>query len=148
MTRSNLAAILVVAMVVGIPRPALLAAQDKSDFSGRWTLNRELSEFPREIGFGVDWLPSGGSGPSSTSGGRGRRGSGGGGTGAFPARPQSEDDSKRVQQLTAEVRNPSAHLTIAETPGGVTITDEGDTRVRFASMAGRKCFSSTGCRLA
>ena len=29
-----------------------------------------------------------------------------------------------MQQLTAEVRNPSAHLTIVETPTAVTITDD------------------------
>jgi hypothetical protein len=87
-----------------------------------------LSQFPREIGFGVDWLSAGASGPDSTpSGGRGRRGSGGGvagGSGAFRARPESQDDAKRVQQLTAEVRKPSGYLTIVETPAAVTITDE------------------------
>ena len=125
MTRWSVAAILVVAMVVGMPRPAPVWAQDKSDFAGRWTLNRELSQFPREIGFGVDSVSAGGSGLDSTaSGGRGRRGSGGGGTGAFTARRESEDDAKRIQQLTAEVRNPSARLTIVETPTAVTITDD------------------------
>jgi hypothetical protein len=117
-------------MAVGIPRPASVKAQEASDLAGRWTLSRELSEFPREIGFGADWMASGGSSQDSTaSGGRGRRGSGGAAAGAFTARPQSEDDSKRVQQLTAEVRNPSAHLTIVETPTAVTITnDRGQSR--------------------
>ena len=129
MTRS-LAAILAGAMVVGSPRPAQVWAQDKSDFAGRWTLNRELSQFPREIGFGVDWLSARGStGDSTPSGGRGRRGSGGGGTrgggtGAFTSRPESADDAKRVQRLTAEVRQPSAHLAIVESPTTVTITDD------------------------
>src|SRR5713226_677877 len=113
MTRSSLAAILVVVMVVGVPRRASVWAQDVSDFGGRWTLNRELSQFPSEIGFDVDWLSTGGSGLDSTVGrGRGRRGSSGGGGGAFTSRRESEDDAKRVQQLTAEVRNPSGHLTI------------------------------------
>lgn len=124
MTRS-LAAILVGTMAVGIPRPAVAVAQDKEDLSGRWALNRELSQFPREIGFGVDWLSAAGSGQeSTTNGGRGRRGSGGGGAGAFPARSESADDARRVQQLTAEVRKPSALLTIAETQTAVTITDD------------------------
>ena len=125
MTRSSLAAIFVVAIVVGIPRSAPVWAQDKSDFAGRWAINRELSRFPREIGFGLNWVSAGGSGVDSTAGGgRGRRGSGGGGAGAFTARPESEDDAKRVQQLTAEVRNPAAHLTIVETPTAVTFTDD------------------------
>lgn len=110
MTRSSLAPFLLVAMVVGIPRPAPVWAQDKSGFAGRWTLNRELSQLPREIGFGVDWGSAGGFG--------------GGGAGAFTARPKSEDDAKRVQQLTAEAGNPSAHLTIVETPTSVAITDD------------------------
>lgn len=122
MTRSSMTAILVGAMVVGVLRPAPAPAQGTSDIAGRWTLNRELSQFPREIGFGVAWLPAGGA--STASGGRSRGGSGGGETGAFPARSESEDDAKRVQQLTAEVRNPSAHLTITETPTAVTITDD------------------------
>jgi hypothetical protein len=125
MTRSSLASILVVVMVIGIPRPTSVRAADVPDFAGRWTLNRELSQFPREIGFGTDWLPAAGSGQNSTaSGGRGRRGSSGGGAGAFTARRESEDDAKRLQQLTAEVRNPSPHLTIVETPTVVSITDD------------------------
>ena len=112
-------------MVVGIPRSASVWAQDKSDFAGRWTINRELSQFPPEIGFGLSWASARGSGvDSSAGGGRGRRGSGGGGSGVFTARPESEDDVKRVQQLTAEVRNPSARLTIVDTPAAVTFTDD------------------------
>jgi len=124
MAQSSLTASLVLVMAVGIPRPASVLAQDTSDLAGRWTLNRELSQFPREVGFGADWMSTGGSGPDSTAGGgRGRRGSGGG-SGAFTARPESEDDAKRVQQLTAEVRSPSSHLTIGETSTAVTITDD------------------------
>ena len=102
-----------------------MRADEPTDFAGRWTLSPELSQAPREIGFGVDWMSSGGSGQdSSGSGGRGRRGSGGGAAGAFTAARESEDDAKRVQQLTAEVRKPPAHLTIVETPTAITITDD------------------------
>ena len=112
-------------MVVGVPRSAPVWAQDTSDFAGRWTINRALSQFPPEIGFGLSWASARGSGVDSTAGGgRGRRGSGGGGAGVFTGRPESEDDVKRVQQLTAEVRNPSAHLTIVDTPAAVTFTDD------------------------
>jgi hypothetical protein len=34
------------------------------------------------------------------------------------------DDARRVQQLTAEVRSPSARLTIVQTPNAVTLTDD------------------------
>src|SRR5712692_5185676 len=135
MTRSRLPAIFVGLIVVCIPRPASVWAQEASDFAGRWTLNPELSQSPREIGFGADWLTTGGSGvDSAASGGRGRRGSSGGGAGGFTARPESEDDAKRVRQLTAEVRDPPAHLTIVETPTAVTITDDrGQSRTFHAN---------------
>src|SRR6185295_18384055 len=81
----------------------------------------------REIGFGADWLEPARTAPDtpSTGGGRGHRGStGGGGSGPFSTRPESADDAKRVQQLTAEVRSPSMHLLIVDTPAAVTITDD------------------------
>jgi hypothetical protein len=124
MARSSQAAIFIVAVVVGILLSALVRAQDNSDFAGRWTINRDLSQFPPEIGFGLSWASARASGVDSTAGGRGRRGSGGGGAGVFTGRPESEDDVKRVQQLTAEVRNPSVHLTIVDTPSAVTFTDD------------------------
>jgi hypothetical protein len=118
-------AMLAVAMVSGSLRPASIAAQDPAGLAGRWTLNRALSQTPSEIGFDVDWLAAGGSGQESTAGGgRGRRGSGGAVPGAFPARRESEDDARRVQQLTEEARNPPARLTIVDTPAAVTLTDE------------------------
>lgn len=125
MTRSSLAAILLVATAIGIHRPAPLSAQGSSDFAGRWTLNRELSQFPREIGFDAGMRATGSSGSdSSASSGRGRSGGGGAERSAFTARRESEDDAKRVRQLTAEVRDPSPHLTVVETSTAVTITDD------------------------
>jgi hypothetical protein len=118
-------------------------AQNVSPFAGVWTLNRPLSELPREIGFNVNWLApsggtsqSGGSSGGSSGGGRGRRGSGGGGggnrgpTGAFSGPRESYDDARRVQFLTGEARNPAARLMIVDTPAAVTITNElGQSRV-------------------
>src|SRR5437870_13459006 len=101
MARSRLVAILLIGTVVGVSHSASVRAQEPSDFGGRWTLSRELSQIPREIGFGVDWMSTGQD--SSGSGGRGRRGSGGG-AGAFNARPEREADAKRVQQVTAAGR--------------------------------------------
>jgi hypothetical protein len=142
--RRSLAAILVGAVVVGIPRPAPVRAQAKEDLAGRWALNRELSQFPREIGFGVDWLSPAASGQESTSGGRGRRGSGGGAAGVFPARTESADDAKRIQQLTAEVRKPSATLTIVETQTAVTITDDRGQSRTFHPDAKRETLQLDG----
>ena len=139
--RSSLAALFVAVMVVGIPRPASVWAQDAADFAGRWTLNRGLSEFPSEVGFGLDLLATGGPDAAPTaSGGRGRRGSGGGGGARpFAARPESLDDARRLQQLTDEVRNPSAHLTIVQTPNAVTFTDDrGRSRTFHPDVRGNK----------
>lgn len=130
MARSKMAVVLAAVTFVGVHHPAPASAQDPSVLQGRWNLNRESSEFPREIGFGVDWVSADGTGlGSSQGGGRGGRGSrgAGGARGAarpFIARRESEDDVKRVQVLTAEVRTPPAHLTIVETATAVTITDD------------------------
>ena len=69
------------------------------------------------------------SGQDSTSGGGGGRGRGsssGGGVNAWMARPESAEDARRLEILTAEVRNPAVRLTIVETSAAVTITDDQD----------------------
>ena len=133
---------LVAGSAAGVLPGAPAHAQNASPLDGVWTLNRSLSELPREIGFNVNWLPSpGGSGGqntgSTTGGGRGRRGSGGGGggvgrgyTGPSSAPRESYEDARRVQLLTDEGRNPPARLMVVDTPAAVTITNElGQSRV-------------------
>jgi hypothetical protein len=116
--------------------PARGRAQQASPIAGAWTLNKTLSEMPREIGFDPNWFPpptsTGRTG--STSGGRGRRASGGGGnTGGAPfsaPRSESYDEARRLQLLTAEARNPPTRLIIVDTPAAVTMTNElGQSRV-------------------
>ncbi len=117
------------------PAPAL--AQAPSPLAGVWSLNRSLSQFPTDIGFNPAWMTAAandGRGGGSTSGGGGggggRRGSGGGSrtTGGaaspFAARPESYEDSRRVQLLTGEARNPASRLMIVDTMSAVTITNE------------------------
>lgn len=53
----KLSALVAVALGVAALRPAAACAQDSSPLAGVWTLNRSLSDLPREIGFNVDWLP-------------------------------------------------------------------------------------------
>ncbi len=72
----------------------------------------------------MDWVSAGTGGDSPQGGGRGRGGSGGASAGAFTAPRESEEDARRLQQLTAEARTPSAHLTIVEAPDAITITDD------------------------
>lgn len=126
-TRSSLAHIVVTTLLAASVPFRLSAGQNPSHFDGRWTLNRSLSQVPRDVGFNIEGLPSdGGTRGTTPAGGRGRRGSSGGGvTGdPFRGRPQSADDASRVRQLTAEVRNPPAHLNIVESQATVTIADE------------------------
>jgi hypothetical protein len=112
-------------VLLGVPTAN---AQESSLLGGVWTLNRALSEMPREIGFNVDWIPPPDAGRNSGAGGanRGRR-SGGGGRGAsspFGAPLESFDDAQRIQLLTAEARNPPARLMIVDTPAAITITNQ------------------------
>jgi len=104
-------------------------AQEAASLSGTWTIDRDASEFPREVGFNADFLPAPGRGDSAPSGRRGRGGSGGGGGGTAPQpalRPQGEsyDAAQRREKLTDEVRTPANRLTVVDQPDAVTITDE------------------------
>jgi hypothetical protein len=91
---------------------------------GIWSLDRSLSELPREIGFDVFGAVQ--PDPGQNSSGGGRRGSGGGGgvRGASGPRPESYDDAQRRDALTAEARNPPARLTIVDTPSAITLTND------------------------
>ena len=103
---------------------------------GVWTLNRSASEFSRDIGFNPAWATAAntegrgsGSGSSGGGGGRGRGGSSGGGnrgaaSSPFATRPESYEDARRAQLLTADARNPPARLTIVDTSSAVTFTNE------------------------
>jgi hypothetical protein len=105
-----------------------LHGQAAPTLEGIWSLDRSLSEFPREIGFNVfgTTLPDPGQNSGGGGGGdRGRRGSGGGGVrGASGPRPESYDDAQRRDALTTEARNPPARLTIVDTPTAITITND------------------------
>jgi hypothetical protein len=122
--RMKPAAVFVTGIAFVMSLDASPSAQHAS-LSGRWTLNRELSQFPRELGFGAD-LVGGGPGSESTtaSRGRGRGRTSPSGAAGFSSRRESEEDARRTRELTAEVRNPPAHLTITETPAAVTVTDD------------------------
>jgi hypothetical protein len=113
--------------------PAHAVAQSASPIAGVWTLNRSLSEFPKEIGFGIDLgppSPDTSSTGSTSAGGRGRRGSSGGGGRAaaagnpFAGRRESYEEAQRLRLLTAEARNPPARLMIVDGASAVTITNE------------------------
>jgi hypothetical protein len=111
------------AMLAAVPPGA--AAQNGA-LQGRWAIDRSLSEFPKEIGFGSDMLPperSDSGAPAPAQGGR-RRSGGSVPGGPFSGRQESPDDAARLKILTAELRNPPERLTIEQTPAAVTITDD------------------------
>lgn len=95
-------------------------AQPGASLSGQWTLNRPESEFPREIGFSIDGLMP----PGGRSAGAAVRPSSGLDLAAMMRWRQSEEEARRRQVLTAEVRTPPQRLTITDTPDAVTFTDE------------------------
>ena len=119
-------------LAAAIAHPTSLSAQDPAQLAGSWTLNRQLSQFPTDIGFSADFLGALGPGTGPAGGGRGgRRGGGGGGgggnrggLGAPRIVRETEEDSQRISTLTDEVRTPFDHLTIAVTPADVTITPD------------------------
>lgn len=120
-TRAAVLGALVVLYGVG---SAPLSAQNPADLAGSWTLNRQLSQFPSEVGFSTTFLDTAGAVPAA--GGGGRRGGSRGGGGLSSSRIQSEtpEDAQRVLFLTDEVRTPYDHLAIAVTPADVTITPD------------------------
>src|SRR5262245_25728439 len=109
---SSTRATLAVAFILGLLAPASAGSQPSGNLTGRWVLNRNQSQIDTEIGFSPAWLPAGTRSTERESGGgegggRGRRGSGGGRQGGFAAPRESEEDAKRVQELSAEARRPS-----------------------------------------
>jgi hypothetical protein len=142
-SRVSLAGAMVVAGVMWIVAPvAPAAAQDASALAGQWTLDRAHSEFPTEVGFDASFMaasPVGGADAPSGGGGRGGRG-GGGRRAPGPTfnRPDSQDDARRIQQLTAEAKTPSVNLTIAETGSSVSITDDHGRMRTFHPTTGRE----------
>jgi hypothetical protein len=107
--RAAISGATVVFAVLGGPR---LSAQSPTDLAGSWTLNRQLSQFPQEIGFSASFLPTA---PSS---GPDRRGGRGG------IQSETQEESTRVRFLTDEVRVPPERLVIEVTPAIVTITPD------------------------
>src|SRR3954470_12452333 len=125
------------ALAAAATRPVPARAQPASGLSGVWTLNRAVSEFPADIGFNPAWMTAPLAGASSGDSNRGGRGGGrgggargggsrGGGSAASPfsARPESYDDARLLQLLTAEARNPPVRLPITGTVSSVRLLHE------------------------
>jgi hypothetical protein len=106
--RAAMTAALVALSVLGEPR---LLAQSPMDLAGSWTLNRQSSQFPKEVGFSASFLPTE---PADSDRAGRRRG----------VQSETQEDASRVRFLTDEVRLPPDRLTIDVTPALVTITPD------------------------
>ena len=123
----RLALMCTVSVALGWCVASRASAQSPSPLGGIWSLNRTLSEFPREIGFDIVLQDVGDTEGQDSTGGRGRRGSRGGGssrTNSSNPRRESYQDGQRMRILVGEVREPTTRLTIVDTPSAVTITNE------------------------
>jgi len=136
--RTVAAALLVAACVVGMSGQGKPAATAPVDLDGSWKLNRELSQFPSDLGFGMDVV--GGGKTTMTDPGRG-----GGGQSVSPGlvanRPASREEAQNSRQLVDEVRNPPASLTIAAQSGGAIVVTDERGRARTYYPDGREAFT-------
>jgi hypothetical protein len=92
--------------------------------SGTWIINKRLSEFPRQAGFGMDLVPAGAGGEAADS-------PLGGGSGAPVLSPsrETEADARNTRQLVDEVKSPPSWFSIVQTSSFVRFTDaSGRTR--------------------
>jgi hypothetical protein len=131
------AGMLVVAWVAAVAGQGKPAAPAPVDLDGTWKLNRGLSQFPSDLGFGMDVI--GGGRTTITDPGRG-----GGGQSMSPGlavgRPASREEAMNSRQLVDEVRNPPEQLTIAEGAGAIVVTADGG-RSRTYYPDGREAFT-------
>ena len=128
------AALVATAWLASMSAQGRPGAPAPGDLDGTWKLNRELSQFPREVGFGMDVT---GAGRPST--GEARM-AGAEDPGLVANRPASREEAENSRQLVAEVRNPPARLTIAQRANTITVTDERG-RVRTYHADGRESFT-------
>jgi hypothetical protein len=106
--RAAISAALVAFSVLGGP---WLSAQSPTDLVGVWTINRQLSQFPKEVGFSASFLPTEPAGGDRAGQRRG-------------VQSETQEGASRVRFLTDEVRLPPDRLTIDVTPALVTITPD------------------------
>ena len=111
--------LLVAASLVG-PAPRLRAAD--TILAGRWTLDKDQSEFPDEMGFDMQ-VETAAQGTTSANSGRSRVPRVGTAAPALTIAHEGEQTLKILGDVTDEAEHPWPVLTIDEADGVVTITD-------------------------
>jgi hypothetical protein len=116
------------AVALARPGPILRAADPAANLVGRWTLDKDHSEFPADVGFDlpVDEDPQG---SATTS--RSRSGHVGTSPPAIPIAHEGEQTLKILADVTDEAEHPWPAVTIDSADGVVTITDGGSQTRRF-----------------
>jgi hypothetical protein len=137
MNRVHVATLLLVVVTVALAGQARPPAQAPADFDGVWQLNRSLSQFPKDIGFGLDVTGAGR--PASGDTGAAEMVGQGSNPGLAVNRPASREEAENGRQLVAEVRTPALRLTIARSGAAIVITDERG-RARTYHPDGREAF--------
>lgn len=121
-----------VACLAGVLLLSMSPAPAHPQLAGTWSLNRDASEFPAEVGFDPDWARAAArdSGGSEGGGGRGGREGGSGSRNPPVVARLSEDEAREIQELVDEVKTPPARLTITQSDTAIGVTDDrGATRV-------------------
>ena len=134
MNRMTITAVLLAACVGAASGQGKPAAPAPADLDGVWKLNRELSQFPREVGFGMD-VTGAGRPPSGDA-----RLAGAEDPGLVANRPASREEAENSRQLVGEVRTPPLRLTIARSGSAIVVTDERG-RSRTYHPDGREAFT-------
>jgi len=138
MFRVDVAALIVVASVTAASGQGKPAAPAPVDLDGTWKLNRELSQFPRDVGFGMDVTGAGR--PAAGDVGVADTTSQSGNPGLAVNRPASREEAENSRQLVAEVRNPPLRLTVSRNGTAIVVTDERG-RSRTYHPDGREAFT-------
>lgn len=137
MIRVPAAALMLVFATVAHAGQSRPPAQAAGDLDGTWQLNRALSQFPKDVGFGMDVTGAGK--PSSGDTGAAEMVGQGSNPGLAVNRPASREEAMNSRQLVAEVRTPPLRLTIARSGIAIVVTDERG-RARTYHPDGREAF--------
>jgi hypothetical protein len=116
--------------IFGAPAPRLRALDPATRLVGRWTIDKDHSEFPDEIGFDVQVEAAAQGSTPSANASRSHGRTGGAASGLAIAR-EGEQTLKMLGDVTEEAQHPWPVLTIGEVEGVITMTDGGTDTRRF-----------------
>ena len=138
MARRTTAIRCVLALVAASVSPAIRAQTPvpaAASITGAWTLNKDLSDAPRDRNDQGDDRSRGrrgGSGGYGRGGGMGRGGMGRGGYGGGGAAPTDPEQAARMRDAMRELTDAPDHLTIVQTESMIVITSADGRTTRLS----------------